>query len=174
MSQAAARFRVPQSAQEREWNAVLAQIAQHDFYHLVGYHRLAEERGEGSAHLFAYHDGAYTIALPLLLRPVEASGGEAWSDVVQPDAVIGDHVIVNTGATIDHDCTIGDYAHLAPGVHLSGSVHVGEGAFLGIGSVVIPGVKIGRWSTLGAGAVAIRDLADGVTAVGVPARVLKR
>ena len=94
--------------------------------------------------------------------------------VVQPDAVIGDHVIVNTGATIDHDCTIGDYAHLAPGVHLSGSVHVGEGAFLGIGSVVIPGVTIGRWSTLGAGAVATRDLADGVTAVGVPARVLKR
>jgi acetyltransferase EpsM len=49
---------------------------------------------------------------------------------------------------------------------------VGEGAFLGIGSVVIPGVKIGRWSTLGAGAVATRDLADGVVAVGVPARAL--
>jgi sugar O-acyltransferase (sialic acid O-acetyltransferase NeuD family) len=92
--------------------------------------------------------------------------------VVQPDAVIGDHVIVNTGATIDHDCIIGDYAHLAPGVHLAGSVQVGEGAFLGIGSVVIPGVKIGSWSTLGAGAVATRDLADGVVAVGVPARAL--
>ena len=39
-----------------------------------------EERGEGTTHLFAYHDGAYTIALPLLLRPVEASGGGAWSD----------------------------------------------------------------------------------------------
>jgi sugar O-acyltransferase (sialic acid O-acetyltransferase NeuD family) len=94
--------------------------------------------------------------------------------VVQPDAVIGDHVIVNTGATVDHDCVVGDYAHLAPGVHLAGSVQVGEGAFLGIGSVVIPGVKIGRWSTLGAGAVAIRDLADGVVAVGVPAMELKR
>lgn len=92
--------------------------------------------------------------------------------VVQPDAVIGDHVIVNTGATIDHDCVIGDYAHLAPGVRLAGSVHVGEGAFLGIGSAVIPGVRIGCWSTLGAGAVATRDLADGVVAVGVPARAL--
>jgi acetyltransferase-like isoleucine patch superfamily enzyme len=79
---------------------------------------------------------------------------------------------VNTGATIDHDCIIGDYAHLAPGVHRAGSVQVGEGAFLGIGSVVIPGVKIGRWSTLGAGGVATRDLADGVVAVGVPARAL--
>jgi len=93
--------------------------------------------------------------------------------VVQPDAVIGDHVIVNTGATVDHDCVVGDYAHLAPGVHLAGSVQVGEGAFLGIGSVVIPGVRIGHWSTLGAGAAAIRDVADGVVAVGVPARALK-
>lgn len=88
--------------------------------------------------------------------------------------VIGEHVIVNTGATIDHDCIVADYAHLAPGVHLAGSVHVGEGAFLGIGSVVSPGVKIGRWSTLGAGAVAIHDLADGVVAAGVPAIALKR
>jgi sugar O-acyltransferase (sialic acid O-acetyltransferase NeuD family) len=93
--------------------------------------------------------------------------------VVQPDAVIGDHVIVNTGATVDHDCVVDDYAHLAPGVHLAGSVHVGEGAFLGIGSVVSPGVKIGRWATVGAGAVAIRDVADGVVAVGVPARALE-
>src|SRR4029453_11389877 len=93
--------------------------------------------------------------------------------VVQPDAVIGAHVIVNTGATIDHDCVVGDYTHLAPGVHLAGSVQVEEGAFLGIGSVVCPGVKIGRWATLGAGGVAIRDLADGVVAVGVPARALE-
>lgn len=61
----------------------------------------------------------------------------------------------------------------ASGVHLAGSVQVGEGAFLGIGSVVIPGVRIGHWSTLGAGAAAIRDVADGVVAVGVPARALK-
>jgi sugar O-acyltransferase (sialic acid O-acetyltransferase NeuD family) len=94
--------------------------------------------------------------------------------VVQPDAVIGEHVIVNTGATVDHDCVIGDFAHLAPGVHLAGAVHVGEGAFLGIGSVVCPGVRIGGWARLGAGAVAIRDLPDGVLAVGVPAIELKR
>jgi acetyltransferase EpsM len=80
---------------------------------------------------------------------------------------------VNTGATIDHDCIVGDYAHLAPGVHLAGAVQVGEGAFLGIGSVVCPGIKVGRWATLGAGGVAIRDVADGVVAVGVPARALE-
>jgi sugar O-acyltransferase (sialic acid O-acetyltransferase NeuD family) len=80
MIQSAPRFLVLQSAQEEEWKGVLAQMPQHDSYHLPEYHRLAEERGEGSAHLFAYRDGAYAIALPLLLRPVEVSGGEAWSD----------------------------------------------------------------------------------------------
>ena len=80
MIQSAPRFRVLQSSQAQEWNGVLTRVAQHDFYHLAEYHRLAEERGEGTAHLFAYRDGVYTIALPLLLRPVEASGDGAWSD----------------------------------------------------------------------------------------------
>ena len=80
MTPIAPRFFVLQTAQEQEWHGVLAQVAQHDFYHLAAYHRLAEERGEGTGHLFAYRDGEYTIALPLLLRPIEESGGEAWND----------------------------------------------------------------------------------------------
>ena len=80
MTQSPPRFFVLQAAQEQEWKDALAQVAQHDFYHLAAYHRLAEARGEGTAHLFAYQEGGYTIALPLLLRPVEAAGGEAWSD----------------------------------------------------------------------------------------------
>jgi len=84
--------------------------------------------------------------------------------------VLGRHVIVNTGATIDHDCIVGDFAHIGPGVHLAGMVKVGAGAFLGIGSVVLPGLAIGEWSMVGAGAVVIRDVPDRVTAYGVPAK----
>ena len=115
------------------------------------------------------HPSAYVHPSAKLGRGTAVFAGA----IVQPDAVIGDHVIVNTGATVDHDCVVEDYAHLAPGVPLAGSVRVGEGAVLGIGSVVSPGVRIGRWATLGAGAVAIRDVADGVVAVGVPARALE-
>jgi sugar O-acyltransferase (sialic acid O-acetyltransferase NeuD family) len=89
---------------------------------------------------------------------------------IQPDTVIGRHVIVNTGATVDHDCRIGDYVHLAPGVNLAGDVRVNEGAFVGIGACAIQGVEVGEWATVGAGAAATRDIPDGVTAVGVPAR----
>jgi sugar O-acyltransferase (sialic acid O-acetyltransferase NeuD family) len=90
--------------------------------------------------------------------------------VVQPDAVIGAHCIINTSATVDHDCVIRDFVHLAPGVHLAGDVSIEEGAFLGVGACVIPGIKIGRGAVVGAGAVVIRDVRDGATVIGVPAR----
>jgi sugar O-acyltransferase (sialic acid O-acetyltransferase NeuD family) len=94
--------------------------------------------------------------------------------VIQPDSVLGAHVIVNTGASIDHDCAIGDGVHLAPGVRLAGNVTLGEGAFLGIGACAIPGVTIGAWTTVGAGAAVVHDLPADITAVGVPARALRR
>ncbi len=94
--------------------------------------------------------------------------------VIQPEARIGDHVIVNTAATIDHECVVGDYAHIAPGAHLAGRVEVGEGTFIGMGCNVIQCLRIGKWSTVGAGAVVTKRIPDHVTAVGVPARVIKR
>lgn len=90
--------------------------------------------------------------------------------VVQADASIGDHSIINTSASIDHDCKIYSFAHLAPGCCLAGNVQVHEGALVGTGVAVRPGVRIGAWCTVGAGAVVVKDLADGVLAVGVPAR----
>lgn len=65
---------------DADWMAVLAQSVQHDFYHLPGYHRLAEHRGEGTAFLFAYREGTYLIALPLLLRPVDEEDAGGWQD----------------------------------------------------------------------------------------------
>lgn len=92
--------------------------------------------------------------------------------VVQPDAILGAHVIVNTGATVDHDCRVGNFVHLAPGTHLAGFVVVEEGAFLGIGAVVIPGVRVGAWTVVGAGGVVVQNLPPHITAVGVPAKPL--
>jgi UDP-perosamine 4-acetyltransferase len=85
--------------------------------------------------------------------------------VINADAVLEDGAIVNTGASIDHDCRIGRYAHIAPGSSLAGNVTIGEGVLLGAGSSVIPGRSVGPWSIIGAGEI---------TAVGVPARVVKR
>jgi sugar O-acyltransferase (sialic acid O-acetyltransferase NeuD family) len=94
--------------------------------------------------------------------------------IIQAQSTISNHVIVNTGAQIDHDCVIGDFVHLGPGVVLCGCVSVGTGAFIGAGALVIPGKKIGAWATVGAGSVVITDIPDGAMAVGNPARIIKR
>ena len=80
MTPAASGLVVLQTAQEQEWKGVLAQMAQHDFYHLAEYHRLEEARGEGTAHLFTYREGESMAALPLLLRPVDAAEPAGWQD----------------------------------------------------------------------------------------------
>jgi sugar O-acyltransferase (sialic acid O-acetyltransferase NeuD family) len=87
---------------------------------------------------------------------------------------IGNHCIVNTNATVDHDCVLEDFVHVSPGVQLGGNVYVDEGAHIGIGASVKPGIKIGKWSVVGAGAVVVNDVPDGVTVVGVPAKILKK
>jgi len=86
---------------------------------------------------------------------------------------IGNHALVNVGAVISHDTQLGDYATLNPAVSLAGTVSIGEGCYLGIGCNVTQGIKIGPWTTVGAGAAVVRDLPANVTAVGVPARVIK-
>ncbi|MCX6399587.1 MAG: acetyltransferase [Propionibacteriales bacterium] len=90
--------------------------------------------------------------------------------VVQANTVIGNHVLINTAASVDHDNVIEDYVAISPHVTLCGHVRVGEGTFIGAGATVIPNVTIGKWCVVGAGAVVISDIPDGTRAVGVPAQ----
>lgn len=90
--------------------------------------------------------------------------------VVQADTRIGRHAIINTSASVDHDCTVGDCVHVAPGARLAGGVAVGDGCFLGLGAIILPERRVGARAVVGAGAVVTRDVPEGVTVVGVPAR----
>jgi sugar O-acyltransferase (sialic acid O-acetyltransferase NeuD family) len=91
--------------------------------------------------------------------------------VVQADAKIGRHAILNTRCSVDHDVEIGDFCHVGPGAILTGGVVLEEGVFIGAGAVVLPGVRIGAWTTLGAGSVATRNLSSAQVYVGTPARL---
>jgi len=86
------------------------------------------------------------------------------------DSVIGNHCILNIGTTIGHDCAISDYVSFMSGTVISGHVLIKEGAYFGSNSTVIPSRKIGECSTVGAGSVVIRNVADNVTVMGVPAK----
>ena len=74
---------------------------------------------------------------------------------VNAAAVLGDAVIINTRAAVEHDCALGDAVHVSPGAVLAG------------------GVRGGERSWIGANAVVTRDLPPRSIAVGAPARVLK-
>uniref|UniRef100_E6Q719 Transferase hexapeptide repeat containing protein n=1 Tax=mine drainage metagenome TaxID=410659 RepID=E6Q719_9ZZZZ len=83
---------------------------------------------------------------------------------------VGNQCIINTAASVDHECRLGNGVHVAPGAHLAGLVTVEDFAFIGIGATVLPRIRIGKGSVVGAGAVVTRDVPDGVTVLGVPAR----
>lgn len=94
-------------------------------------------------------------------------------NIITTQVKIGSHVCLNLDSTVAHDAIIGDYSTIAPGCHISGNVTLKEGVELGTGAVILQGITIGKWSIVGAGAVVTEDLPEYVTAVGVPARVIK-
>ncbi|AZV45329.1 hypothetical protein BAOM_4751 [Peribacillus asahii] len=93
--------------------------------------------------------------------------------IINADTIIGKHAIINSLAVIEHDNNIRDYAHISPGAILTGNVQVGEGTHIGAGVTIIPGKNVGNWSIIGAGATVVQDIPNDVTAVGIPAKVLK-
>jgi maltose O-acetyltransferase len=106
---------------------------------------------------------------------------------------LGERVFANWGlVALDvGKITIGDDVQIGPNVQLLTATHpiepeprrakwegsrpitIGENAWLGGGAIVCPGVTIGANTVVGAGAVVVRDLPEGVVAVGNPARVVR-
>ena len=90
--------------------------------------------------------------------------------IINPLAKIAEGVICNTGCIIEHECEVGKFAHIGPGAILCGNVKVGELTFVGAGAVVRQGITIGKNAMIGAGAVVIKDVPDGATVIGIPAK----
>lgn len=94
--------------------------------------------------------------------------------IINSAAHIGSGVLVNTGAIVEHDCNIGNDAHIAPQSVLAGRVTVGERVLVGAGAVIIPYINVGSDAIIGAGSVVIRDVSEGITVAGNPAKMVTK
>jgi sugar O-acyltransferase (sialic acid O-acetyltransferase NeuD family) len=91
--------------------------------------------------------------------------------IVNENVKIGKGTLINANATVHHDCVVGEFCELSPGCHLLGSVTLGEMVFIGAGAVILPSVRIGAHAIIGAGSVVTKDVPDGMTVKGIPAKL---
>jgi len=121
---------------------------------------------------------AWTLRHPRATIGQDVTIGEgtcfAPGSIVTTQIRLGHHCILNVNASVSHDCEVGDFVNINPGAVVCGNVKIGTGCYIGAGATIIDKVSIGAWTIIGAGATVIDDLPAGVTAVGVPARIVKR
>lgn len=91
---------------------------------------------------------------------------------ITANVVVGRGCLIHTGAVLSHDDQLGDLVTISPSATLCGGVTVGDRSSVFAGATVMPGVCIGAGVTVGAGALVHRDVEDGSTVAGVPARPL--
>ena len=84
-----------------------------------------------------------------------------------------DHVIFNLACTLGHYSIVNNYCTINPGVNISGDVILEEGVLLGTNATTLEKITIGEYSIIGAGAVVNKNIPANVTAVGIPAKIIK-
>lgn len=84
--------------------------------------------------------------------------------------VIGETSLVGRDVTMFHGVTLGGTGRQATKRHPT----VGDDVLIGAGAKILGPIEIGSGARIGAGAVVLEDIPADCTAVGIPARVVRR
>lgn len=128
---------------------------------------------------FFYRHGWFFLARWISQRAVRKTGIE-----IHPAATIGKRLVIDhgTGVVIGETAEIGDDVLLYQGVTLGGTGKdtgkrhptIGNNVVIGSGAKVLGPFKVGDNARIAAGAVVLEEIPPDCTAVGVPARVVRR
>ncbi len=139
-------------------------------FHALIYHRIAH---------FFYKIHFYFIARALSQFAKFLTGIE-----IHPGATIGKGLFIDhgTGVVIGETAEIGDNCTIYQGVTLGGTGKdtgkrhptIGNNVLIGSGAKVLGPFKVGNNVKIASGAVVLNEIPDDCTAVGVPARVVRR
>lgn len=87
---------------------------------------------------------------------------------------MGNFNLINTGANIGHDVIIGNFCNINGVASVSGEVVIGDEVLIGTGASIIQGKRIGTGAVVSMGSAVIRNVPDFSTAIGVPAKIIKK
>ena len=82
----------------------------------------------------------------------------------------GGPVVINSSANIGDNVNIGQFCTI--GSLFCNAATIGNNVYIGPSVCVVENVHIGEGATIGAGAVVVKDVEEGVTVAGNPARVI--
>ena len=122
--------------------------------------------------------------MPLIARWISQRCVRKTNIEIHPGATIGRRLFIDhgTGVVIGETTEIGDDCTLYQGVTLGGTGKdkgkrhptLGNNVMVGAGAKVLGPINIGNNVRIAAGAVVLSDIPDNCTAVGVPARIVRR
>ena len=83
--------------------------------------------------------------------------------------VIGETAVIGDNCSLFHNVTLGGTGKIGGDRHPK----LGDNVTVGAGTQILGNIKIGKGTKIGAGSVVLEDLPENVTAVGVPAKIVK-
>lgn len=86
---------------------------------------------------------------------------------------VGEGTLLQPASFLGHDIKVGKCCVISTGAAIGGATHIGSRTYIGLNVSLRQGLTIGHDAIIAMGSVVYKDVADGLTVIGNPARVTK-